>query len=116
MAKGRGGMMPGGMNMNNLMKQAQKMQKQMEETQQELENKEIETTSGGGAVKITINGKKEIKNITIAEDVVDPDDIEMLQDLIMSAVNEAIRQVEEISANEMGKLTGGMGLGLPGMF
>lgn len=113
MAKGRGGMMPGGMNMNNLMKQAQKMQKQMEQTQLELENKEIETTAGGGAIKVVINGKKEIKNITIAEDVVDPDDIEMLQDLIMSAVNEAIRQIEEISQNEMGKLTGGMGM--PGM-
>lgn len=113
MAKGRGGMMPGGMNMNNLMKQAQKMQKQMEQTQLELENKEIETTAGGGAIKVVINGKKEIKNITIAEDVVDPDDIEMLQDLIMSAVNEAIRQIEEISQNEMGKVTGGMGM--PGM-
>ncbi len=114
MAKGRGGMMPGGMNMNNIMKQAQKMQKQMEEAQQALEEKEIETTAGGGAIKVTINGKKEIKNIVIQEDVVDPDDVEMLQDLIMSAVNEAIRQIEEISAKEMGKLTGGMGI--PGMF
>ncbi len=114
MAKGRGGMMPGGMNMNNLMKQAQKMQKQMEEAQQNIEGKELETTSGGGAVKVVINGKKEIKKISIAEDVVDPDDVEMLEDLIMSAVNEAIRQMEEISSNEMGKFTSGMGL--PGMF
>ncbi len=114
MAKGRGGMMPGGMNMNNIMKQAQKMQKQMEEAQQNIESKELETTSGGGAVKVVINGKKEIKNITIAQDVVDPDDVEMLEDLIMSAVNEAIRQMEEISSKEMGKFTGGMGL--PGMF
>ncbi len=114
MAKGRGGMMPGGMNINNIMKQAQKMQKQMEEAQQNIESKELETTSGGGAVKVLINGKKEIKNISINPDVVDPDDVEMLEDLIMSAVNEAIRQMEELSSKEMGKFTGGMGL--PGMF
>lgn len=110
MAKGRmsGGF--GGMNMNNLMKQAQKMQKQMEEAQQELENKEYEATSGGGAVKVVITGKKQIKEITISEDVVDPDDVEMLQDLIMTAVNEGLRQAEENTANAMGKLTGSMGL------
>ncbi len=114
MGKGRGGMMPGGMNMNNIMKQAQKMQKQMEEAQQNIESKELETTSGGGAVKVVINGKKEIKNISISPDVVDPDDVEMIEDLVMSAVNEAIRQMEELSSKEMGKFTGGMGI--PGMF
>ncbi len=113
MARGRGGM-PGGMNINNLMKQAQKMQQQMEKAQSELETKELEITSGGGAVKVLINGKKVIKQLTINKDVVDPDDVEMLEDLVMSAVNEAIRQVEELSNNEMGKLTGGMGM--PGMF
>ncbi len=110
MAKGGFGGFPGGMNMGNLMKQAQKMQKQMEEMQNELENKEFEITSGGGAVKIIISGKKQIKNIEIDKDVVDPDDVEMLQDLIMTAVNEAIRQVEDSANGQMSKLTGGMGL------
>ncbi len=114
MAKGRMGGMPGGMNMNSLMKQAQKMQESMAKAQEELEKKELEVTAGGGAIKIKINGKKEIQDIELSPDVVDPDDIEMLQDLIISAVNEAIRQVEEMSNNEMGKLTGGMGM--PGMF
>ncbi|MDE6356964.1 MAG: YbaB/EbfC family nucleoid-associated protein [Eubacteriales bacterium] len=107
---GFGGGFPGGMNMGNLMKQAQKMQKQMEEMQNELETKEFEVTSGGGAVKIVITGKKEIKSIEIDKDVVDPDDVEMLQDLMMTAVNEAIRQVEESVNGQMSKLTGGMGL------
>ncbi len=110
MAKGFGGGMPGGMNMNNLMKQAQKMQKQMEEVQAGLDTRVFETTSGGGAVRVAITGKKEIKEIEISKDVVDPDDVEMLQDLILTAVNEAIRQAEETVSGEMGKLTGGMGL------
>ena len=109
MAKGFNGM-GGGMNMNNLMKQAQKMQKQMQDMQEELEAKVLETTSGGGAVKVVITGKKEIKEITISKDVVDPDDVEMLQDLVMTAVNEAVRQADEMHTKEMGKLTGGMGL------
>ena len=104
------GMGMGGMNMNNLMKQAQKMQKQMVDMQAELEVKIYEVSSGGGAVKITINGKKEIQEIVISPDVVDPNDVEMLQDLVLTAVNEAIRQVEEAAAAHMGKLTGGMGL------
>ncbi len=99
-------------NMNNIMKQAQKMQRQMADTQAELEKKTLEVTSGGGAVKIVINGGKEIQNVTIAPDVVDPDDIEMLQDLIMTAVNEAIRQADEMVSAEMSKITGG--LNLPG--
>ena len=84
--------MPG--NMNNLMKQAQKMQKQMEEATKELEEKEITATAGGGAVEVTVSGKKEVIKVKLAEEVVDPDDIEMLEDLIMAATNEALRQVE----------------------
>ena len=102
----------GGMNMNNLMKQAQKMQKQMMEKQEELQAKTLEMTSGGGAVKVVITGKKEIQELKINPDVVDPDDVEMLEDLIISAVNEAIRQVEEMNNAEMGRMTGGLG----GMF
>ena len=112
MAKGFGGMPMGGMNMNNIMKQAQKMQKQMEEAQAQLAEKELEATSGGGAVKVVITGKKEIKSITINPEVVDPDDVEMLEDLVLSAVNEAIRQIEELSNSTVGKITGGMGGGL----
>lgn len=104
----------GGMNMNNLVKQAQKMQKQMAAMQEELNEKTLEMTSGGGAVKVVISGKKEIKELKINPDVVDPDDVEMLEDLILSVVNEAIRQADEMYNNAMGKLTGGMGMG--GMF
>ena len=118
MAK-RGGFPGGGMgmpgNMNNLMKQAQKMQKQMEENQKALEEKEFVTTAGGGAVEITMTGKKVITKVKLTEEVVDPDDIEMLEDLIMAAANEAIRKVEEENAAMMSKLTGGMG-GLGGLF
>ncbi|WP_352399878.1 YbaB/EbfC family nucleoid-associated protein [Anaerotignum sp.] len=101
----------GGMNMNNLMKQAQKMQKQMLEKQEELAERTLEMTSGGGAVKVVITGKKEIKELKLNPDVVDSDDVEMLEDLIISAVNEAIRQVEEMYNNEMGRMSGGMGMG-----
>lgn len=113
MAK-RGGF-PGGMqgNMNNLMKQAQKMQRQMEEKKKELEEKEYTAAAGGGAVTVTISGKKEVTSVKLSEEVVDPDDIEMLQDLIMAATNEAFRQMEEESGAEMAKLTGGMGGGFP---
>ena len=109
MAK-RGGF-PGGMpgNMNNLMKQAQKMQKQMEENQKALEEKEFTAAAGGGAVEVTISGKKEVKKVKLAEEVVDPDDIEMLEDLIVAATNEALRQVEGAAASAMSKLTGGLG-------
>ena len=109
MAK-RGGF-PGGMpgNMNNLMKQAQRMQRQMEEAQKELEEKEITATAGGGAVEITVSGKREITKVKLAEEVVDPDDIEMLEDLIMAAANEAFRKLEEESQSSMSKITGGMG-------
>ena len=109
MAK-RGGF-PGGMpgNMNNLMKQAQRMQRQMEETTKALEEKEYTAAAGGGAVTVTVSGKKEVVSIKLAEEVVDPDDIEMLQDLIVAATNEALRKVEEESAAVMSKLTGGLG-------
>ncbi|MCE5221751.1 MAG: YbaB/EbfC family nucleoid-associated protein [Clostridium sp.] len=102
----------GGGNINNLMKQAQKMQKQMEDMQKELEAKEFEASVGGGAVVVKINGKKEVTAMNIKPEVVDADDIEMLEDLIMSAVNEALKRVEEESASKMGKLTGGMPGGL----
>ncbi|MBQ7582895.1 MAG: YbaB/EbfC family nucleoid-associated protein [Lachnospiraceae bacterium] len=112
MAK-RGGF-PGGMgmpgNMNNLMKQAQRMQRQMEESQKEMETKEFSASAGGGAVEVVVSGKKEVTKVTLSPEVVDPDDIEMLQDLIMAAVNEAYRKVEEESQNAMSKFTGGMGL------
>ena len=113
MAK-RGGF-PGGMpgNMNNLMKQAQRMQRQMEETTKELEEKEY--SAGGGAVTVTVSGKKEVVSVKLAEEVVDPDDIEMLQDLIVAATNEALRKMEEESQAAMAKLTGGLG-GLGGGF
>ena len=99
----KGGM--GGAGMQNLMKQAQKMQRQMEESQKELEEKEITAAAGGGAVEVTVSGKREIKKVKLAPEVVDPDDIEMLEDLIMAATNEALRQVEELSAETMSKLT-----------
>jgi len=109
-----GGMMPG--NMNNLMKQAQRMQKQMEETQAELEAKEYEASAGGGVVKVKINGQKEITELTIDPEAVDPDDVEMLQDVIMAAVNEAIRMQADDEKEQLGKITGGMGGGLGGLF
>ena len=106
----RGGF-PGGMpgNMNNLMKQAQKMQKQMAETQQDLEEKTYEASAGGGVVSVTVSGKREVTAVKIAEEVVDPDDIEMLEDLIMAAANEALRAMETDSQNQMAKFTGGLG-------
>lgn len=116
MAKGYKGGMPGGMNMNNLMKQAQKMQEQMAKTQAEVEEKVIEVTAGGGAVKVVINGKKEIQELSIKPEVVDPDDVEMLEDIVLTAVNEAIRQIEEVVNSEMAKVTGGLGGGMPGLF
>jgi len=104
---GYGGGMPG--NMNNLMKQAQKMQRQMEEAAKELEEKEFTAKAGGGAVEVTVSGKHEVISVKLAEEVVDPDDIEMLQDLIVAATNEALRQVDAESQNSMSKLTGGLG-------
>ena len=106
MAKRGGyGNMPG--NMNNLMKQAQRMQRQMEEATKELEEKEVSATSGGGAVEVTVSGKKEVVKIKIDEDVVDPEDVEMLEDLLVAATNEALRKVDEMSEQTMSKFTGG---------
>ena len=104
----------GGGNMNNLMKQAQKLQRDMEQAQKELESKEFEASVGGGAVVVKVSGKKELTSIKIKEEVVDPDDVEMLEDLVLSAVNEALKKAEEASSNQMGKLTGG--LNIPGLF
>ena len=106
-----GGAMPG--NMANLMKQAQKMQRQMEEQQKELEAKEFTATAGGGAVEVTVSGKREVTKVKLAEDVVDPDDIEMLEDLIAAAVNSAVAAVDKDSDEEMAKMTGGMNI--PGL-
>ena len=113
MAK-RGGFPGGGMpgNMANLMKQAQRMQRQMEEGQKELETKEFTAAAGGGAVEATVSGKKELLKVTLSREVVDPEDVEMLQDLIVAAVNEALRGAEEAGSELMGKRTGGLG-GLP---
>ena len=108
-----GGMMPG--NMINLLKQAQRMQRQMEETTKELESKEFTASAGGGAVEVTVSGKKEVLSVKLSEEVVDPDDIEMLQDLIVAATNEALRKMEEESQSQMSKITGGLG-GMGGGF
>ena len=114
MAK-RGGFPGGGMpgNMNNLMKQAQRMQRQMEEQQKEMETKEFEAKAGGGAVAVTVTGSREVTKVLLNPEVVDPDDIEMLQDLIMAAINEAMKMADDASANMMGRMTGGFGGGYP---
>ena len=114
MAK-RGGFPGGGMpgSMNNLMKQAQRMQRQMEEGQKELETKEFTVKAGGGAVEVTVTGKKEITKVKLSEEVVDPEDIEMLEDLIVAATNEALRQADEANTELMSKMTGGLGGGFP---
>jgi DNA-binding YbaB/EbfC family protein len=104
----------GGGDMNSMLRQAQKMQENVAKLQEELEQQEYTLTSGGGAVEVTITGKREIKAINIKPEVVDPEDIEMLQDLLTAAVNEAIRKVDDTSSREMEKVTGGMNM--PGMF
>ncbi len=113
MAKGYGsrgmGGMGGGINMN-MIKQAQKMQQDMQKMQSELEEKEYTAAAGGGVVSATVTGKRELKALTIDPEAVDPDDVEMLQDMIVAAVNEAIRAAESEMASSMQKLTGGMGL------
>lgn len=115
MAKGgfpRG--MGGGANMNQMIKQAQKMQEQMLKMQEEMESKTYEAAAGGGAVKVVIDGKREIKEVVLSPEVVDPDDIEMLQDLIVAAVNEGLRKVDAESSAQLGSITGG--LNIPGLF
>lgn len=110
MAK-RGGFPGGGMpgNMNNLMKQAQRMQRQMEEAQKKLETKEVTATAGGGVIEVTVSGKKEVTKVKIDPEAVDPEDVETLEDLVMAAVNEAFKKIDEESQAAMSKLTGGMG-------
>ena len=117
MAK-RGGFPGGGMpgNMANLMKQAQKMQRQMEEQAKEMETKEFTATAGGGAVEATVSGTKKVLSLKLDEEAVDPDDVEMLEDLIVAALNEALEKVDPESSSAMSKLTGGMGGGMPGLF
>ncbi len=111
MGKGRGGFPGGGMpgNMNQLMKQAQRMQRQMEEAQASLDEAEMVGTAGGGVVEVTVTGKREVTKVHIAPEAVDPEDVEMLEDLIMAATNEALRKVEEASQASMSKFTGGLG-------
>ena len=101
-------------NMNQMIKQAQKMQNQITELQEDIENREFSATAGGGAVEVVINGKKTIKSLSIKPEVVDPEDIDILQDLIISAVNEAINNVETTTESEMSKITGGVSI--PGLF
>ncbi|WP_026893642.1 YbaB/EbfC family nucleoid-associated protein [Clostridiisalibacter paucivorans] len=110
MAKGK---FKGMGNMGNMMKQVQQMQKKMAKVQGEIEEREVEASAGGGAVTVKANGKKEILDIVIEQDVVDPDDVEMLQDLILAATNEALRKAEEMMTTEMQKITGG--LNIPGL-
>lgn len=110
-AKGMGG---GPQNMNAMIKQAQKMQADMEELQAELDEREYEISAGGGVVGVKINGKKEILSIDIKPEIVDPDDIETLSDILVAAVNEAIKRVDDTNSSEMAKITGNMGM--PGLF
>ena len=104
----------GAQNMNQMIKQAQKMQDQITELQEDIEGREFSATAGGGAVEVTITGKKTIKSLTLKPEVVDPEDIEMLQDLIISAINEAVNNIETTTEAEMSKITGGVSL--PGLF
>lgn len=101
-------------NMNQMMQQVKKMQKEMEKAQEALKEKTVQGTAGGGVVTVTANGHKEILAITIKPEAVDPDDVEMLQDLVLTAVNDALKQVDELVAKDMGRFTGG--LNIPGLF
>ena len=113
MAKGgyRGGMPMGGMNQMQMMKQAQKMQQDLLKMQQEMEEKQYEATACGGVITAVVSGKRELVRVTIDPEAVDPDDVEMLQDMVVAAVNEAMRKAEADSAQNMSKLTGGLNLG-----
>ena len=107
------GMGGGPGNMNSMIRQAQKMQEDMQNLQAELDERDYEVSAGGGAVTVKINGMREILDMTISEEIVDPDDIETLADILVAAVNEAIKKVDSVNAEEMGKITGG--LGIPGL-
>lgn len=104
---------PGGGSMNKMIKQAKKVQEQIVKMQEELQQREIEASSGGGVVTVVVNGKQELRSIKINPEVVDPEDVEMLEDLIMAAVNEAIRKSQEMVSSEMARITGG--LNIPGL-
>ena len=106
--------MGGAQNMNAMIRQARKMQDEITTLQEDIENREFSATSGGGAVSVVVTGKKTIKSLTINKEVVDPEDVEMLQDLVISAINEAVNQVESTTETEMSKITGGVSL--PGLF
>ncbi len=103
-------------NLANIMKQAQKMQEKMGKVQEELAGKSVEASSGGGMVTAKVNGKNELLSIEIDKSVVDPEDVEMLEDLVQAAVNEAFKRSQEMISEEMGKVTSGMGLNIPGLF
>ncbi|MDP4133603.1 MAG: YbaB/EbfC family nucleoid-associated protein [Bacillota bacterium] len=109
-----GGGFPGGGNMNEMIKQAQKMQSEMQKAQEEMEISSYEATVGGGMVTAKVSGKKELLELTISPEAVDPDDVEMLQDMVISAVNEALRKAEQAASESMSKATGG--LNIPGLF
>ena len=111
MAKGGFRGMPGGMNQAAMMKQAQKMQQEMLRMQEEMENKTYSATTGGGMVTATVTGKHEVKDLVINPEAVDPDDVEMLQDMIIAAVNEAMRAADTDAANNLSRMTGGLNLG-----
>ena len=111
MAKGGFRGMPGGMNQAAMMKQAQKMQQDLLRMQEEMENKTYTATAGGGMVKAVVNGKHEVVDLSINPEAVDPDDVDMLQDMVIAAVNEAMRAADADSANNMSRLTGGLNLG-----
>jgi DNA-binding YbaB/EbfC family protein len=101
--------------MNKMMKQARKLQQQISKVQEELGSKTVEASTGGGMVKVVATGKRELQSIEISPEVVDPDDIDMLQDLTLAAVNEALRKAEELATGEMNKIAGGLNLNLPGL-
>ncbi len=108
------GMSMGGGNMNNMIRQAQKMQEEMLKAQEELSEKTVEASVGGGAVSVVVSGAKELKEVKISPEAVDPEDVEMLEDLIVSAVNEAMRKADDLAASSMKNVTGGMSI--PGLF
>jgi len=110
------GMGGGPQNMNAMIKQAQKMQEDMAALQADLDAREYDISAGGGMVELKINGKKEVLSISIKPDIVDPDDVETLEDIIVAAVNEGIKRVESTNESEMQKITGSLGMGMPGLF
>jgi DNA-binding YbaB/EbfC family protein len=115
MARPRGGGPPGGLDMNALLKQAQQMQAEMAKAQEQLAGEEVEASAGGGMVKVTISGDLKLKAITIDPEAADPEDTEMLADMVLAAVNEAIRSAQEMANSKLGGITGGGLGGLPGM-